>query len=112
MVPALVCNLSRSLTLCLLTHHFSHIDWHLQVGLAVVFVEDIADVSSANTPTCESPTFWAVAASLIRSSYQPLGATCAPTIPLGGLLDVALSITLTFDQNVINGFSTHPHCLR
>ena len=35
----------RWLLICLLT---SHIDWHLDAGLAIVFAEDVADVAAHN----------------------------------------------------------------
>lgn len=37
--------------LILITHFDSHIDWHLEVGLAIVFAEDAADWDDQTIPS-------------------------------------------------------------
>lgn len=52
MVLALVCELFQlSILLQFLTYYISHIDWHLQAGLAIVFAEDTPGIAAHDVNT-------------------------------------------------------------
>lgn len=56
MVPSLVCLVSHTtaFTILIILLAVSHIDWHLDTGLAIVFAEDTDDWSTDIIPPGES----------------------------------------------------------
>jgi iron transport multicopper oxidase len=55
------------LLICLLT---SHIDWHLDAGLAIVFAEDVADVATRNPVSGKSTPFMSTVHTLIEGKFS------------------------------------------
>lgn len=79
MVPALVYFLAISqwwMVTHLLTLQTSHIDWHLDAGLAIVFAEDAAEVAVHNPVSSKSFSFGLTVRTLIELHFRQLtGAT-------------------------------------
>lgn len=91
MVPSLVRLSLISVTMCRHTDNWrSHIDWHLQAGLAVVFAEDPADVASHNPVSSEWISPQSVHCILIQ--LQLRGAISALTTTHGALLKHAIRL--------------------